>query len=182
MQLALPCRGYLPHPPLPTHPHSLPTTTPPPHPHSLSTTPPPPLPTTPSPSPHHTLTHFPPHPHPLPITPSPTPHHTLTHSPPHLPTQEHKEGESVTVTPRSTDLVYIRSCSQCKFRVCGKSAKCIIGESTLPSSLVPPSPTFSSRPHKYSLTLSLFFHTVIIACSNGSSLSFRGIQRCEGGV
>ena len=47
--------------------------------------------------------------------------------------QEDKSGENVTITPRSIDLVYIRSCSQCKFGVHGKSAKCIIGKLPTPS-------------------------------------------------
>ena len=42
--------------------------------------------------------------------------------------QEDKNGEDMTITPGSTDLVYIRSCSQCKFGVHGRSAKCIIGK------------------------------------------------------
>lgn len=44
--------------------------------------------------------------------------------------QEDKNGEDMTITPGSTDLVYIRSCSQCKFGVHGRSAKCIIGKRT----------------------------------------------------
>ena len=44
------------------------------------------------------------------------------------PLQENKQGEEIVVNSRPSDMIYIQSCSSCKFKVKSKSAKCIIGE------------------------------------------------------
>ena len=53
----------------------------------------------------------------------------LNSSPWPRPLQANKQGEEVVVvTSRPSDMIYIQSCSSCKFKVKSKSAKCIIGE------------------------------------------------------
>lgn len=42
---------------------------------------------------------------------------------------ENKQGEEVVVNSRPSDMVYIQSCTSCKFKVKSKSAKCIIESS-----------------------------------------------------
>ncbi|XP_064391311.1 uncharacterized protein LOC135339116 isoform X1 [Halichondria panicea] len=37
-----------------------------------------------------------------------------------------KQGEDISISPQPSDLIYIRKCNQCKFRVHKKAAKCII--------------------------------------------------------